>query len=130
MEKTPGVPGSPTIRVGSVVIHCRSLEPMVTFWSQALGYIPYEPGRSANWCRLNDPNGRVNLSFQEVAEPTPGRNKFHLDLYTTEAAAEVERLLALGATRYPVAAPAGADFVVLVDPEGYRFCVVEKSEPT
>ena len=127
MKEAPAATGSPAIRVGSVVIHCRLLEPMVAFWSQALGYTPHEAGRSANWCRLNDPNGRVNLSFQEVAEPTPGRNKFHLDLYTTDQRGEVERLKGLGAsvTREP---DPGDDFVVMADPDGNLFCVVNKRE--
>jgi hypothetical protein len=33
----------------------------------------------------------------------------------------VERLVTLGATRYPHETPDDADFVVLVDPDGYRF---------
>jgi phosphomannomutase len=43
----------------------------------------------------------------------------------TTAAGEVERLLALGATRYERKAGPDDDFVVLVDPDGNRFCVVD-----
>ena len=49
----------------------------------------------------------------------------HLDLYTDDGAGEVERLLALGATRYEREAGPADDFVVLVDPDGNRFCVVD-----
>jgi hypothetical protein len=42
--------------------------------------------------------------------------------------AEVERLVALGARRYPWKYPPGADFVVLEDPDGNLFCVVDKPE--
>lgn len=57
------------------------------------------------------------------------RPRVHLDLYAADAAeqaAEVTRLLALGAERvnwddYPE----DADFVVLADPEGNRFCVID-----
>jgi predicted enzyme related to lactoylglutathione lyase len=51
----------------------------------------------------------------------------HLDLRTDSAQeqqAEVERLISLGATRIDWAYPDGARFVVLADPEGNRFCVV------
>jgi hypothetical protein len=41
---------------------------------------------------------------------------------------EVERLLKLGARRYPWRYSPGADFVVLEDPGGSLFCVVAKSE--
>jgi hypothetical protein len=55
----------------------------------------------------------------------------HLDLYAADAAeqaAEVQRLVGLGAEkvdwdRYP----GDPDFVVLADPEGNRFCIVNTS---
>jgi Glyoxalase-like domain len=52
----------------------------------------------------------------------------HLDLYTTDKQAEVERLLGLGATRYEREYGTDEDFVVLVDPDGNRFCVVAKPD--
>jgi Glyoxalase-like domain len=52
----------------------------------------------------------------------------HFDLYTSDQKGEVERLLALGARRYPWKYRPGADFVVLEDPDGNLFCVVEKAE--
>ncbi|HEX9228719.1 MAG TPA: VOC family protein [Arthrobacter sp.] len=52
--------------------------------------------------------------------------RLHLDLYTAEQDAEVQRLLALGATRVEWSKqPADADYVILADPEGNRFCVVD-----
>ena len=52
----------------------------------------------------------------------------HLDLYTTDQRAEVARLLSLGATRYERAYGPDDDFVVLVDPDGNRFCVVAAAD--
>jgi len=55
-------------------------------------------------------------------------DRMHLDLWAANAAeqhAEVERLLALGATRVDWVYPDGADFVVLADTEGNLFCVVD-----
>ncbi len=50
----------------------------------------------------------------------------HLDLYTDDQPRDVERLLALGATRpHEPNRPSDADYVILADPEGNRFCVVE-----
>ena len=54
----------------------------------------------------------------------------HLDLYTTDQEAEVERLLSLGARRYEREYGPDDDFVVLVDPDGNRFCVVAVPEGT
>ena len=53
----------------------------------------------------------------------------HLDLYAADQAAEISRLTGLGAR--VVDDWAGytddSDFVVLEDPDGNRFCVVDKS---
>jgi hypothetical protein len=45
----------------------------------------------------------------------------------TEQASEIERLVGLGATRVAWSYPSDPDFVVLADPEGNRFCVVDAS---
>jgi hypothetical protein len=54
--------------------------------------------------------------------------RIHLDLYTQDQAGEVERLKALGATEvHWDKRPPDADYVILADPEGNRFCVVDIS---
>lgn len=116
---------SSRLRVGSIVIHCHEFERMVAFWSAALGYVPRAPATS-DWVVLRDPSGRgPNLSFQMRAERRPTRSWLHLDLYSHDQAADVERLLALGAQRYPWRYRPGADYVVLADPDGNLFCVVD-----
>lgn len=55
--------------------------------------------------------------------------RVHLDLYTSELARHVERLARLGATRvdeWPY--PDGADFIVMRDPDGNEFCVIDHPE--
>jgi hypothetical protein len=49
-----------------------------------------------------------------------------LDLYTDQRETEVERLVEIGARRYPWRYETGGDFVVLEDPDGNLFCVVQK----
>src|SRR5262249_14284247 len=76
-----------------------------------------------------DPEGKgPNLSFQARDRRPRARSWIHLDLYTADQAAEVDRLLDLGATRYPWRYRPGADFVVLQDPGGNLFCVVSKPD--
>jgi catechol 2,3-dioxygenase-like lactoylglutathione lyase family enzyme len=118
------------IRVGSIVIRCTRFDEMRVFWQAALGYVPREAPQDG-WVVLTDPTGTgPNLSLERVDTPiAPAPDELsaiHLDLYTDDQPGDVERLVALGATRYPHEAPDGADFVVLVDPDGYRFCVVQK----
>jgi hypothetical protein len=118
------------IRVGSIVIRCTRFDEMSVFWQAALGYVLREAPEDG-WVVLADPTGTgPNISLERVdtsIAPAPDEvSAIHLDLYTGDQQADVERLVALGATRYPHQTPDDADFVVLVDPDGYRFCVVQK----
>jgi Glyoxalase-like domain len=51
-----------------------------------------------------------------------------IDLYTEHRDAEVARLETLGARRYPWRYRPEADFIVLEDPDGNLFCVVQESD--
>ena len=105
---------------------------LVAFWQAALGYVPREPPHDG-WVVLTDPSGTgPNISLDRVAEnrlpPLGDLSRVHLDLYTADQPAEVERLLGLGATRYEREYGPDEDFVVLVDPDGNRFCVIDKPD--
>jgi len=118
------------MRIGSIVIACVEFDRMLAFWQEALHYVPREPPRDG-WVVLRDPDGRPpNLSLNRVRKKRTGRSRLHLDLYTDDQGAEVERLIKLGATRYPWRYRPGADFVVLEDPDGNLFCVVQKLAAT
>jgi hypothetical protein len=54
-----------------------------------------------------------------------GKNRLHLDLYAADQAGEVQRLLGLGATIHPRTPEPDEDFIVLADPEGNLFCVIQ-----
>jgi hypothetical protein len=115
--------------VGSVVIDCNDFTALYAFWTAALGYVPRDPPE-VGWAVLRDPEGiHVNVSLQRVPEQRVGKNRLHLDLDTSDPAGEVERLLALGAVRFPRTPEVGEDFVTLQDPEGNPFDVIDKSEP-
>ena len=122
------LPEKSEIRIGSVVIDCVNFDQMVRFWEQALYYVPREPA-SDGWVVLCDPERRnTNLSLNEVlpSEKLHGRNWLHFDLYTKDQKSEINRLLDLGAKRHPQEYDPGDDFVVLEDPDGNLFCVIDK----
>jgi len=102
---------------------------MLAFWQEALRYRPKEPVKGG-WVILRDPAGTgPNISLEQIPERRSGkRSRFHFDLYTADQLGEVERLVKLGATRYPWRYEPGADYVVLEDPDGNLFCVVD--DPT
>lgn len=112
-----------TVRIGSIVIDVNDFPRMMAFWQAALRYVPGRPPDAGDpFVILKDPAGKgPNVSIDGMP---PERGRLHLDLYTDDQAGEVERLLRLGATQYRPRDP-GEDFVVLEDPEGNLFCVVD-----
>ena len=109
------------IRIGSAVINCADLETMTAFWTQALGLTPssMEPDDDFRVLR----GERVNLSLQVADTPVSARDQMHLDLYSDDQAAQVERLVALGAKVVRHLEETDDDHVVMSDPEGNEFCV-------
>lgn len=114
------------VSIGSIVIRCFEFEKMLAFWRPALRYVHKEPVEGG-WVILHDPEGKgPNVSLDQISEKRTGkRGRMHLDLYTTDQSGEVERLVALGARRYAWRYPPDADFVVLEDPDGNLFCVIQ-----
>jgi hypothetical protein len=114
------------MKIGSIVFRCYEFDKMLAFWQEALHYVPREPS-DGSWVVLRDPEGKgPNISLQRISERRPGkRSRLHLDLYTDDREREVERLIGLGATRYPWRYRPNSDFVVLEDCDGNLFCVVQ-----
>lgn len=115
----------PALRVGSIVIRVDDLDRQAAFWEQALDYVRREDD-DEDFILLRPRNGiGPNVSLDRWAAPVQIPPKIHLDLYADDQEAEVDRLVALGATRVPWDNyPPDADFVILADPEGNRFCVI------
>lgn len=117
------------VEVGSIVVRCFEYDRMSAFWQAALGYEVEHSDPKGGFVILRDPDRRgPNLSIDQAPERRSGKRSWlHLDLYTTNQKSEVERLVALGARRYPWRYGPDPDYVVLEDPDGNLFCVVEVS---
>jgi hypothetical protein len=92
------------------------------WWLEALGWVivnddPFEFEIRPEADRL------PGLIFAPVDEPKQIKNRLHLDFRPDDRDAEVERLIALGASRIDVG-QGEASWVVLADPEGNEFCVL------
>jgi catechol 2,3-dioxygenase-like lactoylglutathione lyase family enzyme len=114
------------LRVGSIVLRVDDLERQVAFWTAALGYARRETG--ADDFALLYPPDRVgpNVSLDRVRSKVQIPPRIHLDLYAEDQTAEVARLTALGATEiHWDKRPADADYIIMADPEGNRFCVID-----
>jgi hypothetical protein len=119
------------LRIGTVVIGVGDMQRAVAFWMAALDYIPKRPiRRGDDFAILVPRSGRgAHLAFQVSETAIQPHPRIHLDLYAGDAVdqgAEVERLAALGATRVDWDLyPDDADFIVMADTEGNRFCVID-----
>ena len=115
------------LRIGPIVLRVDDIQREVAFWSAALDDVP-RPGPIDDVALLRPRDGTgPNVSLDRVAAGPGVPPRIHLDLYEDQAA-EVARLLALGATEvHWDKRPADADYVSLADPEGNRSCVVDAS---
>ena len=112
------------IRLGSTVVNCADIKLMTSFWSQALDLAPSSTAEDDDFRVLRGEHGSLSLQLSRTA--VSARDQMHLDLYSDDQAAEVKRLVGLGAkivrhNRHPE-----DDYVVMTDPEGNEFCVVAK----
>jgi hypothetical protein len=127
-----------------VVIDCRHPASLARFWASVLdGYAvaPYDDEELARLRRngIDDPEddptvlveapGRTpKLFFQHVPEPKAVKNRVHLDVRSADAEVEVTRLVAAGARVLRTEREDGRDRVVLSDPEGNEFCLIQERD--
>ncbi len=134
-----------------IAFDCADPATLAAFWAQALpGYALQAPPEGfATWDafleaqgvppeRRNDASAVVGdgprLFFQKVPEPKTAKNRVHLDLHAgggpsvplaeqqARVAAEVRRLVGLGAVHVADHEGLGVCWAVLTDPEGNEFC--------
>jgi hypothetical protein len=123
-------------RITCVVVDCLDHERLAAFWCAVLGYEVVERSQEG-WVEIGPPGqpekGPVpTVLFQTVPDPTPGKNRLHLDVNATDRDqnAELERLLELGATRADVGQAGTEGWHVLADPEGNEFCLLRSRVAT
>jgi len=117
------------IVVGSIVIRVDDLPRQVEFWTQALDYVRRDSDPD-DFALLRPRSGDgPNISLDRVRSNVQIPPRIHLDLYAQDQAAEIQRLTGLGATEvHWDKRPPDADYVIMADPEGNRFCVVDAAD--
>ena len=106
--------------------------PLARWWAELLGWrVTFE---DADEVVLEPPKGSLedgvspDLLFARVPERKQGKNRIHIDLRPDDQAAEVARAEALGARRVDVGQGDSVRWVVLADPEGNEFCILQELE--
>jgi len=121
-----------TLTAIGVVMDCSDPVALADFWQAAIGFTVRtgegEPYVTLSGSELRRPLN--HLTLQRVPEAKTVKNRTHIDLFAGDVSAEVDRLVALGAT-VTSRAPEGATgaelfFAELADPEGHEFCVVAR----
>ena len=122
-------------RITELVLDCRDPAALAAWWAEVLGYDMLgteDDGAVEIGPPGQEPNGAVpTILFAPVADPAPGKLRLHLDLNATDRGQdeELERLLALGATRADVGQTGEESWHVLADPEGNEFCLLRSRVP-
>ena len=113
----------PVVTVATVVINVTDSDREKRFWQALLGVgIAREfPG---GFCWL-DPqhDGGVSVALQSVDDPTPGRNRLHLDTSVADLETAQARIIELGGSHVEDHEVMGFAWKVMADPEGNEFCI-------
>ena len=120
------------LNIGVVALGVTDVGRAARFWCEALGYEVFDGGFGGWTTVLTAPDGSgTKVALQRSQTPPPDHPRLHLDLHVADAAeqvAEVARLVSLGAELVDWDSyPDDPDFVVLADPDGNRFCIVDLS---
>lgn len=122
-------------RISELVLDCADPELLAAFWSGVLGYV--ELGREGDGSIEIGPSDagfggpQPTLILSLSSDPRTGKLPLHIDVNATDRDqdAELERLLALGATPVDVGQTSAANWHVLADPEGNEFCLLRRRLP-
>ena len=121
------------VRIKSITVDCTDPLALAAFWSEVTGFRedPDDPNVLGDAeALLVATDGSPDLLFIAVPEAKSVKNRLHLDLVPSgrRREAEVDRLLALGATLVDDLRHAdGTGWAVLADPEGNEFCVLRST---
>jgi Glyoxalase-like domain len=119
-----------TVSVLALSVDCADAAKLAGFWAAALGR-QVEPGASAESARIGTGDVAITgplLLFHQVPEGKMVKNRLHLDLGTSAAAAETDRLIGLGASVLHVFEENGQHrWTTFADPEGNEFDLVTTS---
>lgn len=115
-----------TLSVAMITVDTTDPLPLATWWAEQTGGSIVD--ENDGWfVTVKVGEATPLLAFQKTADPTPGKNRIHLDFGTTDRAADIERLTAAGATHVADHDMEGFSWTILADPDGNQFCVAQHS---
>lgn len=115
-----------TLTLGMITLDSTDPVPLATWWAEQTGAEVADPF-GGTFLLVRGGGLPATLAFQLVGDPTPGKNKMHLDLAAPDLDAEVDRLLGVGATLVERRGDENFAWVTLADPQGNEFCVTSSA---
>ncbi len=117
-----------TSRLDALCIDANDPVRLAHFWAEVLGWALADDPRGGDPALLPNDDTGFRIRFLPTQEPKVGQNQMHFDLTSTsleDQRGTVARALDLGARHIDVGQRPEEGHVVLGDPEGNEFCVVE-----
>lgn len=108
----------PNFTIRQITFDCHDPSKLAKFWSAATGC-----EIAADYGDFVMVDSTPALGFQRIEEPTPGKNRMHVDVGGAERETLIERLKDLGATELTTHEAPGLVWTIMQDPEGNEFCV-------
>jgi hypothetical protein len=118
-----------TSRITEIIVDAADPQLLATFWCGVLGWVVTDSSDDEIEIRPHGTDARTSvvpsMLFLRVPSPKTVKNRLHLDVnaYDSDQEAELDRLLALGATTVDIG-QGDVQWHVLADPEGNEFCLL------
>ncbi|MEO6606768.1 MAG: VOC family protein [Aeromicrobium sp.] len=113
--------------LSSITIDCVDPNLLAQFWSALLDIPITDEHVDSGWATVGSRNDVLpRLTFQRVAEPKTTKVRLHLDISTDSVEAAIEQVERLGGSFTGERHDYDEGIVVVMnDPEGHEFCLVE-----
>jgi predicted enzyme related to lactoylglutathione lyase len=127
LDQQIGGPSEVTSRLVALCFDANDPRRLASFWAGVLGWeVAHDPEDGVALLPTDDTGFRIR--FLPTEQPKTGQNRSHFDLTSTSLEDQrqtVARALELGARHIDVGQRPEEEHVVLADPEGNEFCVIE-----
>jgi predicted enzyme related to lactoylglutathione lyase len=118
-----------TLTLGMITMDTTDAMSLAAWWAEQTGATVGETN-DGYYVLVSGGGLPALLAFQKVDDPTPGKNRIHLDLTAADLDAEVDRLVSAGATLVERRGDESFRWVTLADPDGNQFCVAAAGDAT
>lgn len=102
-------------------------DPIARWWAERFGADVEDPF-DGSFLIVHGGSLPLRLTFQQVPDPTPGKNLLHLDLVAPDLDAAVAELVGTGASLVERRGDEHFRWVTLTDPDGHQFCLASGGE--